>query len=193
LHHTGRAGLEGTFHWRRGGTGILDSWLADDAVMVFPGGMLIEGKAPTLGAIGSQLWTSFRLDRPRVIRLSDTAAVVVYGVTARHGCRPIRRPDQQLVCPAQRAVEAGIAPANTRMNVAQPGENGGAVDRRLTARLSGRLSRVDAPGGSRAPGSPSWRAGLLALSRDIPLLRPSVPAPRYPWRPGMGALACRQA
>jgi hypothetical protein len=36
--------------------------------------------------------------------------------------------------------------------VLQPSGNGGAVDGRLTTRLSGRLSRVDAPGGSRAPG-----------------------------------------
>src|SRR5918992_472912 len=30
--------------------------------------------------------------------------------------------------------------------------DGGAVERRLTARLSGWMSRVDAPGGTRAPG-----------------------------------------
>jgi Domain of unknown function (DUF4440) len=76
--------------WRALSTGgetaqaFYDSWLADDAVMVFPGGMLIEGKAHILGAIDSQPWTSFRLDRPRVIWRSDTAAVVVYGVTAQH-------------------------------------------------------------------------------------------------------------
>ena len=61
------------------------------------------------------------------------------------------------------------------------------------ARLSARLSRVDAPGGSRAPGLLSWRARPFALSMDI--LSPRLLAPRLldPWRPRTSALACRQA
>jgi hypothetical protein len=63
--------------------------LADHAVLVFPGGLLIDGKADILRAIDSQPWTSFRLDRPRVIWLSEHAAAVVYGVTAqRAGAAP---------------------------------------------------------------------------------------------------------
>jgi hypothetical protein len=50
--------------------------------MVFPGSLLIGGKAKILRAIDSQPWRSFRLDRPRVIWLSETAAVVLCGVAA---------------------------------------------------------------------------------------------------------------
>ena len=68
---------------------LYDSLLAEDAIMVFPGGMLLEGKAHILGAIDSQPWASFRLDRQRVIWLADNAAVVVYEVTAqRKGAAP---------------------------------------------------------------------------------------------------------
>ena len=68
---------------------FYDTWLADDAVMVFPSGMLLDGKADILGAIDPQPWQSFRFDQPRVIWLSETAAVVVHGVTApREGAAP---------------------------------------------------------------------------------------------------------
>jgi len=107
---------------------------------------------------------------------SPTTMPPLWRAPGRPGCRPITS-----------AEPPGCAPASLYM-ASSAGDS-----RRLTARLSGWRSRVDAPGEIRAPGLPSWRAGLLVLSRDIPLLRPSVPAPRYPWRPGMGALVCRQA
>jgi hypothetical protein len=59
--------------------------------------------------------------------------------------------------------------------------------------LSRRLSRVDAPAGSRARVAPSGRAGPLALSRGRPSLRPSGLALRFPWRPRTGVPACRPA
>jgi hypothetical protein len=77
--------------WRALSTGreaakaFYDAVLADEAVMVFPGGMLIEGKAQILQSIDAQPWSSFHLDGPRVIGLADNAAVVVYRVTAQRG------------------------------------------------------------------------------------------------------------
>jgi hypothetical protein len=61
------------------------------------------------------------------------------------------------------------------------------------AYLSGRLWQVYVPAGSRARVVPSGRADPLALSRGRPSLRPSGLAPRFPWRPHTGALACRPA
>jgi len=58
------------------------SILTDDAVMLFPAGMSIEGKENILRSIGSQPWKSFQLQAPRVISLSEGAAVIVYKVTA---------------------------------------------------------------------------------------------------------------
>jgi hypothetical protein len=57
----------------------------------------------------------------------------------------LRRP------PLHRYREGGL-PGGGREPALQQRRNGGTVERRLTAYLSGRLSRVDAPGGSRAPG-----------------------------------------
>jgi hypothetical protein len=61
---------------------FYSSVLTDSAVMVFPGGMLIEGKEKILKSIGSQPWKSFQFEASRVISLSENAAVIVYRVTA---------------------------------------------------------------------------------------------------------------
>jgi Domain of unknown function (DUF4440) len=68
--------------WRALSTGgeaaqaFYDAVLTDDAVMVFPRGLLLEGKAQILGAIDAQPWTAFRLDGPRVIRLAGSVLKV---------------------------------------------------------------------------------------------------------------------
>lgn len=56
--------------------------LHDDAVMVFPGGMLIHGKEEILKSLAAQPWKSFQIEEPRVISLSDSAGVLVYRVSA---------------------------------------------------------------------------------------------------------------
>jgi len=60
-------------------------------------------------------------------------------------------------------------------------------------RFSGRLSRVDAPGGSPALGLSYWRAGPFALSMDIPSPRLLAPTPLIPWRLRTSAMVCHQA
>jgi hypothetical protein len=57
--------------------------LADDAVMIFQGGLLIEGKREILNSLSGQPWESFSMEEPRVISLSEGVAVVVYRVVAR--------------------------------------------------------------------------------------------------------------
>ncbi len=65
--------------------------LRDDAVMLFPGGMRIEGKEQILASFAAQPWASFQIDAPKVIALSEHAGVVVYGVSAqREGSEPYK-------------------------------------------------------------------------------------------------------
>lgn len=64
------------------GKDVYSSVLAEDAVMLFPGGILIDGKENILESIGSQPWESFEIEDPRVIRLSEDAGVLAYKVSA---------------------------------------------------------------------------------------------------------------
>lgn len=64
------------------GKKFYSSVLREDAVMLFPAGMRIEGRERILESIGSQPWQSFRIEEPRVTSLSDSAATITYKVTA---------------------------------------------------------------------------------------------------------------
>jgi hypothetical protein len=64
------------------GKRFYSSVLRDDAVMLFPGGMLIEGKGNILESLAAVPWKSFLIEEPRVIPLSESAGVLVYRVTA---------------------------------------------------------------------------------------------------------------
>lgn len=59
------------------------SVLREDAVMLFPGGMRIEGCERILESLGAQPWETFRIDSPKVVTLSATSATLIYKVTAR--------------------------------------------------------------------------------------------------------------
>jgi hypothetical protein len=56
--------------------------LADEAVTIFPGGMMIAGKDEILESIDAQPWESFHIEAPQVIMLAGDAGAVVYRVTA---------------------------------------------------------------------------------------------------------------
>ena len=60
---------------------FYSSVLRDDAVMLFPGGMIIEGREKILQSLAAQPWKSFQIEEPR-ISLSESAEVLVYRVTA---------------------------------------------------------------------------------------------------------------
>ena len=63
--------------------------LADGAVMLFPGGMLLSGKDEILASIAAQPWTSCSLEGTRVLPLAEKAAAVIYRATAqREGSAP---------------------------------------------------------------------------------------------------------
>lgn len=81
--------------WQALSTGVeaskkfYSSVLRDNAVMLFPGGMLIEGKEKILQSLAAQPWKSFQIEELRVISLSERAKVLVYKVTAkREGSKP---------------------------------------------------------------------------------------------------------
>jgi hypothetical protein len=57
--------------------------LADNALMLFPGGLLIEGKEDILGSIAAQPWHSFRIEETHTIQLSESVGLIAYRVTAR--------------------------------------------------------------------------------------------------------------
>ncbi|MBW4652657.1 MAG: nuclear transport factor 2 family protein [Kaiparowitsia implicata GSE-PSE-MK54-09C] len=68
---------------------FYSSVLRHDAVMLFPGGMIIEGKEKILQSLSAQPWKSFQIEEPRVISLSERAEVLVYRVIAqRQGSEP---------------------------------------------------------------------------------------------------------
>lgn len=58
------------------------SLLANDALMLFPGGMRLEGKEKILDVIGAAPWKSFQTEELQAIALSDKAGAIVYRVTA---------------------------------------------------------------------------------------------------------------
>jgi hypothetical protein len=69
---------------RYAGRTFYRSVLRDDAVMLFPGGLLLAGKENILATIGPQPWQSFQMEEVQTISLSEDAGVIVYRVTAQH-------------------------------------------------------------------------------------------------------------
>ncbi len=61
-----------------------DSLLAEEAVMLFPGGMLVKGKEAILASIDSQPWHSFELSEVQVIGVNEGVKVIIYKVAAQH-------------------------------------------------------------------------------------------------------------
>lgn len=71
------------------GKKFFKSVLRDDAVMLFPGGMLIAGKENILNSLAAQPWDSFQIEEPQVIALSENSKALLYKVTAqREGSEP---------------------------------------------------------------------------------------------------------
>jgi ketosteroid isomerase-like protein len=64
------------------------SVLREDAVMLFPGGMRIDGRENILASLSSQPWESFEIESPRAVSLTQDAVVLVYRVTARRKGSP---------------------------------------------------------------------------------------------------------
>ena len=63
--------------------GFYEGVLRDDAVMLFPGGKIISGKAAILDSIQDQPWDMFAMESEKTIMLSENVGTVVYKVTAK--------------------------------------------------------------------------------------------------------------
>lgn len=70
---------------------FYDAILADDAQMLFPGGMRLTEKDEILETMGGPPWASFEISEMQVVDLSETAQAVTYKVLAqREGADPYR-------------------------------------------------------------------------------------------------------
>jgi hypothetical protein len=59
------------------------SLLTDEAVMLFPGEILLRGKEEILKSIGFRPWETFQFEGIQTIPFAENAGAVVYKVTAR--------------------------------------------------------------------------------------------------------------
>ncbi len=59
--------------------------LRDDAVMLFPSGLRLVGKAAILDSFDARPWRGFALESPAVIELGSDAAALTYRVAADGG------------------------------------------------------------------------------------------------------------
>lgn len=56
--------------------------LREDAVMLFPGGLRIEGRRQILESFAARPWDSFLIEDAAIIRLAGDVATLLYRVTA---------------------------------------------------------------------------------------------------------------
>lgn len=61
---------------------FYDAVLADEVLMLLPGGMVIDDRATVIESMAGVPWSSYRLSDERVLELSPTSAVVAYRATA---------------------------------------------------------------------------------------------------------------
>jgi Domain of unknown function (DUF4440) len=79
----------------RNPAGALSPLLASDVVMLFPGGMMLHGKAACLAPLNdAPAWETYDIERPSVVGLTSDSGVAVYQVRAR---RPGQEPYTALV------------------------------------------------------------------------------------------------
>jgi hypothetical protein len=73
------------------GPDFYEDVCTEDAVMLFPGGMVLDRDDAIEGLRQAPPWATYELSDTRVVPLDDDAAVVVYRVTAqRDGDEPYR-------------------------------------------------------------------------------------------------------
>jgi hypothetical protein len=59
--------------------------LADQVLMLLPGGLVMDDREEVINAMRGAPWTSFEFSDERVLELGASSAVVVYRATARRG------------------------------------------------------------------------------------------------------------
>jgi hypothetical protein len=66
-------------------TAFYGEVLADEVLMVLPGGLVVDDRDQALGSMGGEPWDWFELSDERVVDLADLGAVVAYRGRARRG------------------------------------------------------------------------------------------------------------
>lgn len=66
------------------GKRFYDAVLSDSVVMLFLGGLRLEGKSEVLSSISAQAWSSYRIEEATVIPLAEQAGILAYKATAHH-------------------------------------------------------------------------------------------------------------
>lgn len=64
---------------------FYDDVLADDVLMLLPGGTVIDDRTTVRDSMRGDPWTSFDISDERVHRLTESSAVVAYRCTATRG------------------------------------------------------------------------------------------------------------
>lgn len=71
------------------GREFYSSVLHDDCVMLFPGGLLLQGRGEILDSLALQAWSGFEIDDAQSVWLAPGALTLIYRVTAqREGAGP---------------------------------------------------------------------------------------------------------
>jgi hypothetical protein len=84
-----RRGWEALSTEGEAGRTFYGSLLREDAVMVFPGGLRLEGRDRILQSIGAQPWQTFQIEEPDAVSLTANAATLIYRARAqRKGSEP---------------------------------------------------------------------------------------------------------
>lgn len=67
-------------------TSFYDEVLAEEVMILLPGGVVIDDRAKVVASMSGDPWESFEISDERVLELTDSVAVLAYRVTAtRHG------------------------------------------------------------------------------------------------------------
>jgi hypothetical protein len=71
------------------GRAFYASVLREDAVMLFPGGLRLDGRGHILQSIGAQPWQTFRMDEQETVSLSANVVTLIYRARGqREGAEP---------------------------------------------------------------------------------------------------------
>jgi hypothetical protein len=66
---------------------LYEEVLADDVLMLFPGGLVIDDRQAVIESMQGPPWDEFALSDEHVLRLGESAEVVAYRASARRGAQ----------------------------------------------------------------------------------------------------------
>ena len=101
------------------GAGFYAEHCTDDALMIFPGGMVMDRDAAVQGLRDAPGWAEYTLADWRATPLGDDAGVVVYHAEAARGRGPVRGADVLHLRPRRRDLASRAAPADARLGTSR--------------------------------------------------------------------------